>query len=189
MATDIFITRQTLYISTHMNLSNELFLVVNQIYQNGYFPLQLLGTDMSTSFLFVDMDIPFSKVFDIVSTDIKANVLKYELLSGQKVPIYDINTEFITADRQKQLKRADLVVRKGKVPLYYVGDIVKYKGKSYKVGQIKMMNNFLELILLSDNKVLTVTIAKKKLRLEKRVEEKSLIFNTRYIFFKNFSPT
>ena len=188
-ASDIFITRRILSTVTHFNLSNKLFLVVNQVYYDGSYPIQVLGTDMPTYFLSVDMDIPFSTVFEIVSTDIKANVLKYELLSGQKVQIYDIDTEYITRNKERQLKRAELVVQELKLPLYYVGDIVKYKGKSYKVGQIKMRNNILDLILLSDDKILTVALDKSKIKLEKRVKEKSLIFNTRFVYFKNFTPT
>lgn len=189
---DIFITRRILSTATHIDLSNKLFLVVNQVYYDCSYPIQVLGTDitdMTTYFLSVDMDIPFSAVFEIVSTDIKANVLKYELLSGQKLQINDIDTEYIIKNRERQLKRAELVVKELKLPLYYVGDIVIYKGKFYKVGQIKMRNNILDLILLSDDKILTVTLDKCKIKLEKRVKEKSLIFNTRFVYFKNFTPT
>lgn len=191
-ASDIFITRQILSTATHFNLSNKLFLVVNvvnQVYYDGSYSIQVLGTDMSTYFFSVDMDIQFSTVFEIVSTDIEANVLKYELLSGQKVQIYDIDTEYITRNKERQLKRAELAVQRGKVPLYYVGDIVKYKRNYYTVGQIKMRNNILDLILLSDDKILTVALDKSKIKLEKRVKEKSLIFNTRFVYFKNFTPT
>ena len=172
------------HVDCYVDLDETIFLVTNIIVGKYYYLIYCYDvSDYSIYTLLISLDKDLFDFFEVISDDVKMNTMKSKLfykddLCLQPDPDY-------MAERNDRLHRAENAIKEfTKIPLFYVGDTVSYKGQEYKLtclskAETREITKMLYLKKKYGKKNIISTID--EIELLCRTKEPNILFSSRYI--------